>query len=533
MKKLYCGGTILTMDRENPVADALLTENGRILAAGRLGDTDGIEGERVDLQGKTLMPAFVDGHSHLISTGMNLTKYCDLRGSTSIGEILERIAAFRREKGIAPTEALTCKGYDPAIMKEGRHPTAADLDALGGGPIACIHISGHVASYNTLAMERAGICERTYCCPAGGFAGRDENGRLNGYFEETARGAFSSVFSSKITGRERKQAILAAQELYLSHGFGTVQEGSANKAGSIRALAELAESDGLYLDVVAYLNGAASFRDERREILDRLGRDYRKGLKLGGVKLFLDGSPQVRTAWLRKPYEGEEEYCGYPTLTDEAVEKRLRLAVEDGFQPIAHCNGDAASEQFLSAWEKLAAQEPAAASLRPVMIHAQTVGYDQLERMAKTGMMASFFVGHCYYWGDTHLQNLGERGFRISPVKAAMERGVPFNFHQDSPVTEPNMLHSIWCAVNRRTRNGICIGQENRIGVGDALMAATVGGAYAYGEENTKGILKPGAKADFVILDRDPFAVPEDELCRIKVLSTIKEDRVLYEAKGR
>ena len=157
MKKLYFGGDILTMDEENPVAEALLTEDGKILAPGALEEFSSFEGERVDLKGKTLMPAFVDGHSHLISTGMNLTKYCELRGAESVEEILERAAAFRREKGLDPMEPLTCKGYDPAIMKEGRHPTAAELDRLGGGPVACIHISGHVASYNTVAMERAGV----------------------------------------------------------------------------------------------------------------------------------------------------------------------------------------------------------------------------------------------------------------------------------------------------------------------------------------------------------------------------------------
>lgn len=530
MKKLYFGGDILTMDEENPVAEALLTEDGKILALGSLTEFASFEGERVDLKGKTLMPAFVDGHSHLISTGMNLTKYCELRGAESVEEILERAAAFRREKGLDPMEPLTCKGYDPAIMKEGRHPTAAELDRLGGGPVACIHISGHVASYNTVAMERAGVFEKGYTCPAGGFAARDEAGKLTGYFEETARGAFSQVFAQKITDQDRKEAILAAQKLYLKHGFGTVQEGSANKGGSIRTLMAMADRGELCLDVVAYLNAALSYAEERSEIVEKWGRDYRNRLKIGGVKLFLDGSPQVRTAWLRKPYEGETEYLGYPTLTDEAVEERMRKAVEQGLQPIAHCNGDAASEQFLAAWEKLFREDEGIAALRPVMIHAQTVGYDQLERMAKAGMMASFFVGHCFYWGDTHLKNLGERGMRISPVKKAMELGVPFNFHQDSPVTEPNMLHSIWCAVNRRTRDGVLIGEENKISCSDALRAATRGGATAYGEEETKGVLKQGAAADLVILDRNPLTVPADEIKEIRVLETVKNGETLYRA---
>ena len=531
-RRLYFGGKILTMDRENPEAEALLTEDGKILAVGSMSDLENCEAERVDLLGKTMMPAFVDGHSHLCSTGLNLTKYCSLVGSSSIDEILERISAFIESRNLKNGEAVTCRGYDLAVMKEGRHPTAADLDRLGvDNPIACIHLSGHVAAYNTVAMQKAGVLDDGYTCPAGGFVGRDKNGRLNGYFEETAKQAFAPVFLTKVEKDERKNAILTAQDYYLKYGYATVQDGSANTTEALETLQELAEEGKLKLDIVAYIS--ASDADptiwEKATSWDK--GNYRNHLKIGGVKLFLDGSPQVRTAWMREPYEGETEYRGFPTLTDEILERRLRRAVAHGFQPIAHCNGDAAAEQFLSQWEKLYQEDPKRAELRPVMIHCQTVGYDQIARMKKCGMLASFFVGHCFYWGDTHLTNFGERGWRISPVGQALAEGVPFNFHQDSPVTPPNMLHSIWCAVNRMTRNGVCIGKENRISCYDALAAATRGGAYAYYEENTKGILKAGAVADFVILSEDPTSVPPDGIKDIKVDSTIKDDIVLYKSE--
>lgn len=531
-RRLYFGGKILTMDRENPEAEALLTEDGKILAVGSMSELENREAERVDLHGKTMMPAFVDGHSHMCSVGLNLSKYCSLVGASGVEEILERIKVFIEAGNLKNGEAVTCKGYDLAVMKEGRHPTAAELDRLGvDNPIVCIHISGHVAVYNTVAMQKAGVLDEGYACPAGGFAGRDESGRLNGYFEETAKRAFSSVFSTNVEKDERKKAILAAQDYYLKFGYTTVQDGSANTKAALEVLQELAEEGKLKVDIVAYIG--ASDTDpavwEKATSWDK--GHYRSHLKIGGVKLFLDGSPQVRTAWMRAPYQGETEYRGYPTLTDEELERRMRRAVEYGFQPIAHCNGDAASEQFLSLWEKLWKEDPRRAELRPVMVHAQTVGYDQLARMAKCGMMASFFVGHCFYWGDTHLENFGERGWRISPVGQALAEGVPFNFHQDSPVTPPDMLHSIWCAVNRMTRNGICIGKENRISCYDALAAATRGGAYAYYEENTKGILKAGAVADFVILSEDPTSVPPDRIKDIKVDSTIKDDIVLYQSE--
>lgn len=531
-KKLYFGGTILTMDKSRRKAEAMLTEDGRILAVGNLQELKGTAAEPVDLRGATLMPGFVDGHSHIVSMGLNLTKQCSLAGCGSFEELLERIRNFASTHDLTQVEPIVCKGYDLAVMKEGVHPTAALLDSLGlDNPIACIHMSGHVAAYNSVAMAMAGIDEDTYVCPAGGFAGRDEKGKLNGYFEENARAVFSPIFNAETTDAEIEAAFLTAQEEYIKHGYTTIQEGSANDGSRIRLLQQLAAQGKLKVDVVAYMHAAPKAVPQWEEALAYNGRDYKNRLKLGGVKLFLDGSPQVRTAWLRQPYEGEKEYRGYPRMTDEQAARRLELAVEYGLQPMAHCNGDAASEQFLSAWEAVTARKKPERELRPVMIHAQTVGYDQLDRMAKSGMMASFFVGHCFYWGDTHRKNLGQRGMRISPTKQAMQRGVAFDLHQDCPVTNPDMLHSVWCAVNRMTRSGVCVGEDNRLDVYDALIAATHGGAYSYFEEDTKGILKPGAVADFVILDHDPTAVDPMEIKNIRVLATVKEDAVIYRCR--
>ena len=129
------------------------------------------------------------------------------------------------------------------------------------------------------------------------------------------------------------------------------------------------------------------------------------------------------------------------------------------------------------------------------------------------------------------MANFGERGRRISPAREAMKRNIPFSFHQDCPVTSPDMLRSVWCAVNRITRSGVCVGEENKMDVYDALIVATRGGAYTYFEEDTKGILKKGAKADLIILDKDPTAIDPMEIKDIRVLATIKEDEVIYSAE--
>ena len=157
MRKLYFGGPILTMDRECPTAEAVLTENGKILAVGNLADWNCADAEKCDLRGNTLMPGFVDGHSHMIGVGLNLTQQCDLSGCASFEEMLERIRTYRAERNLTHGEPISARGYDLAVLKEGVHPTAAVLDTLGvDNPIKCTHQSGHMCVCNSAAMEKAG-----------------------------------------------------------------------------------------------------------------------------------------------------------------------------------------------------------------------------------------------------------------------------------------------------------------------------------------------------------------------------------------
>jgi len=532
-KTLYYGGSILTMNKKMPRTQALLTENGKITAVGDYAKLDitAKDAKRVDLCGKTLMPGFVDGHSHLAGVGASLKK-CDLSACRSFDEILDTIRKYRTDNDLTHGEIINCAGYDTALLKEGTHPTAKLLDSLGfDNPIGCSHISLHMGVYNTNAMRLCGV-DDSYSPTAGGVVGRDSEGHLTGYFEEGTRGKLSAVME-KLSEAEVEDCIIKAQDYYLKYGITTMQDGGGNGDLRIRLYERLAKEGKLKGDVVIYMAPRPKDPNMWEDAKKRIGNGgYMNHLKIGGIKTVLDGSPQARTAWMRKPYEGgDPNYCGYPLTTDERLYPILENAIAKGVQVLAHCNGDAAAEQFLSNWEKAVAAAGHGAELRPVMIHAQTVGYDQLDRMGAVGMMPSFFIGHCYYWGDTHLKNFGERGQRISPVKAAMERGLPYDFHQDSPVTPPDMLHSVWCAVNRITRNGICVGPENRIDVYDALIGVTNGAAYSYFEEDTKGILKEGAVADLVILDKDPTAIDPMEIKNIKVLSTIKEGETLYTAE--
>lgn len=271
--------------------------------------------------------------------------------------------------------------------------------------------------------------------------------------------------------------------------------------------------------------------------ISRLGRTtaYKNHFRVNGAKLVLDGSPQAKTAWLSKPYyqplEGmSASYCGYPAVDDEELHQWLKCCIKQQWQVHLHCNGDAASEQFLRVYEQVWQEEGCPNNRRPVMIHCQTVREDQLERMHQLGMTGTFFVGHIHYWGDLHYESvLGpERASQISPLRSAVQNGVNYTIHQDSPVTEPDMLHSIHVAVNRQTPKGRILGENQRLTVEEALKAATINAAYQYFEEDKKGSITPGKLADFVILDQNPLEIASEKIKDIKVQKTIKEGTVIY-----
>ena len=290
---------------------------------------------------------------------------------------------------------------------------------------------------------------------------------------------------------------------------------------------QILEKGMLKLDVKLYA-GVDAYEETKALLKEFPDNSH---LQLGGMKIFLDGSPQGRTAWMRSPYQGTPDYCGYGTMTDQAVEDAFCAAAENHCQIIAHCNGDGASAQFLRCMEKAEKRCPELKELRPVIIHGQLMGVDQLPKAKQLGVMVSFFVAHTYHWGDTHIRNFGfDRAKQISPAASALRFQVPFTFHQDAPVIEPDMLETVWCAVNRKTREGVTLGEEEKISPLNALQAVTINAAYQYSEETIKGSLAPGKNADLVILSENPLAADPDHIRNIQVLATYKAGACVYRA---
>lgn len=529
MRTFYLNGTVLTMEAEALYAEAVCTENGRILAVGGQEEIlkfREVSDRIVDLKGAVLLPGFIDGHSHFVGTANSMTQ-CDLSSCREFQDIVDAMRKFREKRNIPEDEWLVGCNYDHNFLKEGRHPDRDVLDQIGGkNPVLLIHASSHMGVTNSRGLALQGIDEHTPDQPDGRYGRKKGSQVPNGYMEEKVFLEFQSKLPM-VSVEALMKLMEEAQKLYAGYGITTVQDGMVGLP-LFELLKAASEKGILKLDVVGYADIMTAAELPKRE--PDYDRTYHRHLKLGGYKIFLDGSPQGRTAWMLEPYEGEERYRGYPIYEDEKLREYIALALDHGQQLLAHCNGDAAAEQYVTQFERVLSERKDRDAHRAVMVHAQLVKKDQLERMAVLGMIPSFFIAHTYYWGDIHLKNFGkDRGSRISPAADAVKLGMRFSFHQDTPVVPPDMLRTVSCAVNRVTKTGQPIGLEQRISVLEALKAITSYAAWQYHEENEKGTISAGKYADFVVLDRDPLKTAPESLADIQVLMTVKEDEIVYQ----
>ncbi|WGL15796.1 amidohydrolase [Microbulbifer bruguierae] len=537
--RVYRGGTIVTMDSALPRASAVAIKGNKIVAVGSNDDIQAYLGEDTeitDLAGNTLIPGFIDAHSHLLFEGMVLSRFVDLN-SPPVGKIEnidQIIARLKARVGQASEgEWIFGFGYDDTLIEEHRHPTREDLDKVSTEhPVWVSHVSGHMGVGNSVALALAGIDENTPD-PEGGVIHRYKGGRKpTGLLEESAAmGPVMKEMFGSIGAKDAWDALQAAQDKYVSVGITTAQDGGASKEtiGAFKAAKFLG---GLKLRVVAY-----PVIDVK---LEALKGEYElpesdEWLKIGATKLFSDGSIQGYTGYLSHHYhqprdEEKPEYAGYPQTTREELAKQVMAVHKSGGQIAIHGNGDAAIDDILYAFEQAQNESPRA-DARPIIIHSQMAREDQLDKMAELGVIPSMFNMHTYYWGDRHRDIFigPERAARISPAKSALDRGITYTFHADTPVVPMEPLRMLWSAVTRETAGGDTLGADQQISAEDALKGLTINAAHQYFDEDIKGSITVGKLADLVVLDANPLEVPVDEILNIAVLETVIDGEVVYE----
>ncbi|BBF42136.1 exoenzyme regulatory protein AepA in lipid-linked oligosaccharide synthesis cluster [Lachnospiraceae bacterium KM106-2] len=544
MKQIFYNAKILTMDDSNPFADSMLVEDGIIKWVGRESDLAGHNDSSTichDMNGCCILPAFIDPHSHITSLAYQLLMVNvsgpPVGSCKTIADIIAKCKQRLVEKPPAEGEWLLATGYDPLSLTDEGSLTRHELDEISNScPVCVMHISGHIAVLNTLALSLVGYGGDDFTVPQGGEVELEADGvTANGVIKEQAW--LTPTVSSKISVPSVEQVLSLIKEachIYSSNGIATCQDARTGKK-EYELLQYAANNHLLSLDVVSYISD-----QNAQELLGDFNpyesRDYHNHYRIAGYKTFLDGSPQGKTAWLSKPYyvppeHQGKDYCGFPTQKDEEIYEKCKTCIEHDWQINAHCNGDAACEQYITAYQKALADTQNPHDLRPVMIHAQTVRLDQLDKMKEIGMMPSYFLDHIYYWGDAHYESIlgPERAQRISPLRSTLLKGMNATFHQDTPVVMPNMLLSIHNAVNRKTYRGRILGENECVSVMDALKCATINGAYQIFEEDKKGTLTKGKLADFVLLKENPLEVQKEHLKEIQILATYKEGTAIYQ----
>jgi len=542
MGKLFCNATFVPLTDEDARADALLVDDeGRIAFVGPLEEARERAGgaEEVDLGGAAVLPGLIDPHSHFTGS-LQYLLFADLSECTSFAEITETLREFAAKRHIGPDGVIMGNGYDQNNLVEQRHPDKSVLNAVSEDtPVLITHVSNHMGVANDCLLKLAGVTPTTPD-PEGGRYGRmDGTGDLDGYAEEpAAMNPFYAVTTPRL-GLDFNAMIGDMQRIYLEHGVTTCQDG-ATAPDMAGVLVSLAKAGLLQMDIVAYPMWGTDVMATLAANPEYDSQDYHGHFRFGGLKMFLDGSPQGLTAWMTEPYvegpDGERDWVAYGTMTDEDATAFAKAAIDSNHQLLCHCNGDAAADQLLRVYEAArdASNNPDKMALRPVMIHAQTARADQYGKMAEIGMIPSIFSSHIWYWGDAHLRNLGPaRGGRVSACGDAARAGLPFTLHTDTPVLRPNLLEAAWCAVNRVTKAGAQLDEDQKVTPYQAMRAITFNGAYQYGEEDLKGTLEAGKLADLVVLDRNPLAVDPREIRDIQVLATIKEGETLYERDGQ
>lgn len=528
---------IHTMDRSRPTASAIAVADGRIVALGETDDLVAAYGGTVDstLSDKVLLPGFVEAHCHAIEGGFWNYLYVGYfdrtgpdgklwSGCTTFDQVLDRLREANA-KIDDPNEPLVAWGLDP-IYFDGERLVASHLDTVSETrQIYIMHASLHLATVNSRLMEEEGIGPDTQ---VEGLP-KDGAGQPIGELQEfAAMGLAHTCLRILMSGVTNDQAIQNFGQIARNAGITTLTDLGSSSIGneSVVERWQRGVDDSYPARVSVFYNpaGGGNFAtpDDAPAVLAELAAKSTDKLRFGHVKLILDGSIQGFTARIRWPhYHGTGEN-GLWLLAPEQVESYLRAFHNAGVTVHAHCNGDEAVDLFLDCCDMVFG-ESRGGDHRHTIQHCQLTTPGQYRRMRALGLCANLFSNHIFYWGDQHASTTvgPDRAARMNAAATALGAGVPLSMHCDAPVTPLGSLHVAWCAVNRLTASGEVLGPNERISVDEALAAVTIGGAYQLKMDDEVGSLAPGKRADFAVLDDDPYTVDPTGLRDIGVWGTV------------
>jgi predicted amidohydrolase YtcJ len=529
MDTLFTGGPILTMRGDEPeYVEALGVTGGAISFVGTASEAEASatpDTDRIDLQGAALLPGFIDAHGHIVVAAHQIEQaWLRGEGVTDIAGIIDALRRQMEVNDVRPGDWVVGAGWHSALLAEGRPPTADELDQVTTEhPVLAIHASGHQASMNHKALEVAGYGPGVENPPGGVIARVEGTDVPNGYVEESPL-FYVRTLVPPLAPEKYVPLLSRAIAQWTSYGFTTAQEACLGIAPDDVALVQAAvESGAVSIDLLCFAepHNLESVRQALGQ--ERVGT-YVGGVRLGGVKLFLDGSLGGATAWTTTPYVGMED-AEFPTgvarMSDDEAVALLDEFYPSEMQVQCHQNGDAAIDQFLTAVGAAVATH-GLLDKRPVAIHCQLVRPEQWASMNELGIVPSIYTTTIAEQGDITAALIGDRVDEHNAAGTATAAGVTWTAHNDAPLVLPDAMAMVGPAVTRTTASGAVLAPEVATTPYEALRAITVHAAYQCFEEDSKGTLEPGKLADLVVLDADPLAVESTAITSITVLRTYK-----------
>ena len=518
------------VEQAQPLSIAI--KNKKIAWIGSHQDAKNFQGEHINFGDQAVLPGFIDAHGHASYLAF-ATQVANIASPpvgkiNNIDELKTELKNFIKDSGLQPGEWVMGLGYDDSLLKEQRHPTKDDLDEVSTEhPIYLIHVSAHLGAANSLGLSLANINSDTQDPPGGKIRRYENSLEPNGVFEETAAYPLQQLAMSAY--KDPIGSVKKAMEIYAKNGITTAQDG-ASSLETIRLMQAADAQNMINIDVISYPIG----QNGLNENLDAFSFGAYEGrVKVGGIKLILDGSPQGKTAYLTKPYykpphNESQSYKGYPLIPQIDVSKLVKEYADLNIPIMAHANGDAAADMLIQAVRDAEIES----DHRTIMIHAQTVREDQLDLMKELEIIPSYFSTHTFYWGDWHRDSVfgQDRAMRISPTNSTLVRDMPFTVHNDAPVVPPDMMRLLWATTNRQTRSGKILGKQQRISTYSALEAITINAAYQHFEDDIKGSIEVGKQADLVVLSEDPLSIDTKDLLELDVVATFSRGVKVFNA---
>ncbi len=535
---IFHNGTILTVDKNMTEAEAVAVKDGRILGVGSTVEIFRYRSNTtrmIDLGGKTLMPGFVEGHSHPFMNMLVDNMMVDIRPVlyTRGPEIMKIIKTAIAKA--APGEYIVFFGWDPLILKGLKNPTRLQLDTLApNNPVVIIGNSGHVAFANSKAFQLAGVTKDTPdpAGPMGGTFGHSKDGELNGRLDQGDPILMTLLpfLKSRLSDPQKAmEQVGKAWQQCASSGITTVDDSMIDE----RYL-NLYRETTKHFPSIRVRGYAVHYNSWKPFEGDDL-------IKVNGAKVFVDGTPWTGTLFLTKPYpsstlslkvlELSPDYIQKPYISKADLQSLVDNCLKEKRTLEIHAQGDAAIDMALDAIEQGLSQCPWS-DHRFRIAHVPMIRNDQLERTKRLGVQVTFLMAHVKYWGDILPTLVGdERGRRWMPAASAKMIGVNYGFHFDGPVAPNKPFSVLETAVTRKTVGGKVLGPEERVMIDDAIRAYTINPAYQLFMEREVGSIEPGKFADMIIVSDNPRKVAPHKLSDIKVLVTYLNGKEIYRAR--